>query len=97
MHQNDLRVAAATDQRKLWVAFARQKFTRIGVLCRFSRCWLDQTSNHLQEGLLLRAVSSCKKVAQLNLRVSPASRDVRLMQHEYFARCISTKMPAIAI
>ncbi len=38
MHQNDLRVAAATGQRKPWVAFARQKFTRIGVLCRFSRC-----------------------------------------------------------
>jgi hypothetical protein len=67
-----LRVAAATRQRKPWVAFARQKFTRIGVLCRFSRCWLDQTSNHLQKGLLLRTVCcSCKEVAQLNLRHSP--------------------------
>jgi hypothetical protein len=83
--QRALRVATATRQRKPWVAFARQKLTRIGVLCRFSRRWLDQTSNHLQKGLLLRTVSSCKELAQLDLRHSPASWDVRLMQHEYLA------------
>ncbi len=83
--QRALCVAAATCQRKPWVAFPRQKLTRIGALCRFSRCWLDQTSNHLQKGLLLRTISSCEEVAQLNLRNSPASWDVRLMQHEYLA------------
>jgi hypothetical protein len=83
--QRALCVAAASRQRKPWVAFPRQKLTRIGVLCRFSRCWLDQTSNHLQKGLLLRTVSPCKEVAQLDLRHSPASWDVRLMQHEYLA------------
>jgi hypothetical protein len=62
--QNALRVAAATGQRKSGIAFARQKFIRIGVLSRSGR---DQASNHLQEGLLLRTVSSCKEIGQLNL------------------------------
>jgi hypothetical protein len=78
-----LRVAAATGQRKPWIAFARQNFTWI--LYLFSRRWLGQTSNHLHEGLLLRTADRCKEIAQLNLRDLPASRNVRLMQYEYSA------------
>jgi hypothetical protein len=69
-----LRVAAATGQRKPWIAFARQKFTWI--LYLFSRGWLGQ---------LLRTVARCNEIAQLNLRDLPASRDIRLMQYEYSA------------
>jgi hypothetical protein len=52
-----LGVAAAAGKSKPWIAFSRQKLTRSG---------FDKGSNHLVQGLLLGAISSCEEVGQFN-------------------------------
>ncbi len=74
-----LGVAAAAGQGKPWIAFAGQKFTG----SRF-----DERSDYFQQGLLLRTTSSREEVAQVDLGDLSARGDVRLMQHEHFARFI---------